>query len=253
MRIPFQTVKKQEIISGIIHIPENGIQKNVVIMCYGFNGCRSDVHRIAVKLGSFLEKRGIVLVRFDYRGQGNSQGDMNNVTIQTRVDDVCTVISFIQGCFNDSNLPISLIGFSDGAKIASMVTAYKKIKSLILWNPIFGTRNSSYSRKEKGRMANAVFRNKKSGTLSYQYYGLPINIHYLNELVDENSFLYFEKNDCHKFGVWGGDDLFTKGTRDSLIRMMDDYYIVPNAGHLFFGKECETLVFESTYRFIKKS
>lgn len=253
MRIPFQTIRKQEIISGIVHIPENGIKNHVVIMCYGFNGCRSDVHRIAVKLGDFLEKRGIILVRFDYRGQGNSQGDMNNVTIQERVDDVCTIISFMQGCFNNSNLPISLIGFSDGAKIASMVTAHQKIKSLILWNPIFGTRNSSYSQKENGRKANAIFRNKRNGTLSYQYYSLPINIHYLNELVDENSISYFENNDCHKFCVWGGDDKFTKENRDSFIRMMDDYFIVPNAGHLFFGKENELLVFESTYKFIKSS
>lgn len=252
MRMPFQIPVEQESIMGMIHIPENGIKKHVMIMCYGFNGYRSDVHRIAVKFGEFLETKGLPLVRFDYRGQGISEGDMNNVSLDSRVNDVCAVIDFVKGCFNDEHLSISLIGFSDGARIASMAALREEdVADIILWNPIFETLNSSYSQKQYGRKKNSMFRNAKHGKWSYQYYGLPVNITYLSELVEGNSLSCLTNCSCKKFCIWGENDRFTKDSRDSLNPLMDKVDIVPSAGHLFFGSVSENLVFEKTFSFIK--
>lgn len=251
MRMPFQIPVEQDHIMGIINIPENGIKKHIVIMCYGFNGYRSDVHRIAVKLGDYLELKSIPLVRFDYRGQGLSEGEMNDVTLESRVNDVCSVIQFVQGCFNDEHVKITLIGFSDGARIASLVANTIDVQNVILWNPIFETKNSSYSQKENGRKKNNMFRNAKSGKWSYQYYGLPVSIGYLNELVNGDSLSCLINSTCNKFCIWGENDRFTKETRDDLIHLFNKTELVPLSGHLFFGKENENLVFEKTYNFLK--
>ena len=236
---------------GMINIPERGIKKHAIIMCYGFNGYRSDVHRIAVKLGEYFELKGVPLIRFDYRGQGISDGEMNDVSLQSRVKDVCAVIDFIKGCFNEEHLEITLIGFSDGARIASMVANVINISNIILWNPIFETGNSSYSQKENGRKKNNMFRNKKNGKWSYQYYGLPVNISYLKELVEGNSLSCLISSSCSKYCIWGENDRFTKDSRKELTSIFDKVDIVPMAGHLFFGNVNELLVFEKTYNFIK--
>ena len=175
---------------------------------------------------------------------------MNEVTLESRVKDVCSVVNFFKGCFNDNNLEITLIGFSDGARIASMVANTIGITNVILWNPIFETKNSSYSQKENGRKKNNMFRNVKNGKWSYQYYGLPVNINYLKELVEGNSLSCLINSSCSKFCIWGENDRFTKDTRNELIPIFDKYEIIPLAGHLFFGKDNEELVFNNTINFI---
>lgn len=253
MRIPFQIEVKQDSIMGIMHIPEKGMKRHAVIMCYGFNGYRSDVHRIAVKFGEFLEQKGIVLVRFDYRGQGISEGEMNDVSLERRSKDVCSVVDFVKGCFNDQGLPITLIGFSDGARIASLVAEKINVCSVIFWNPIFETNNSSYSQKEKGRNKNSMFRNEKNKKWSYQYYGLPVNINYLRELVEGNSFSSLLSANCFKYCIWGAEDRFTKDIRNNFIGIFSEEVLIPKAGHLFFGDKSEQLVFENSYAFVKKA
>lgn len=250
MRIPFQIPVEQEDILGIMSIPENGIKKHVALICYGFNGNKSDVHRISVKFGDYLENKGIPFIRFDYRGQGLSEGEMNETTLKSRVKDVCSVIEFIKGCFNSEHLAISLIGFSDGARIAAMVAEKIPVSNVIFWNPIFETQNSSYTKQEDGRKGNNMVRNIKSRTWSYQYYGLPVNITYLQELVEGNSIASLLETDCKKYSIWGEQDSFTIDSRKELSKLIGQYDIIPSAGHLFFGKESEEAVFDKTYSFI---
>lgn len=251
MRIPIQFEVEQMTVMGILHIPENGIKlRHIVVMCYGFNGYRSEVHRMSVKFGDFLAARGIATVRLDYRGQGISEGAMEDVCLASRVKDICGAIDFIRGCFDDPLLPVDLIGFSDGARIAAKAAEYRAVNALIFWNPIFETKSSEYSKSARGRRKNTMFRNVKSAKWNYLYYGLPVNTTYLQELMKGLSVDSLANNSCKKYCIWGADDRFTKETRSSFEPFVDAQSIIGDAAHLFFGEKSEQAVFEATYGYL---
>lgn len=241
MRIPFQISVEQQQLSAMLHVPEDGLKsKQIVVMCYGFNGYRCDVHRIGLKFSEYLEQWGMASVRVDYRGQGNSLGQMEYVDFSTRTKDIISTIDFLQGVFNNPCLDIALVGFSDGARIAIEVQKKQPIKTIVFWNPILSTQNTPYTSKTKGRKNNSVFRNSKNKQLYYSYYGLPVSISYLSQLTD-SSFEDFKKCNCDKYCVWGKDDSFTANTREILMDYVKEYYLVEEAEHLFFGEKLKTL------------
>ena len=58
---------------GILHLPEKEGKFPAVIICHGFKGNKTQ--RKFVGLGRELAKNGIVVLRFDFYGSGDSEGN----------------------------------------------------------------------------------------------------------------------------------------------------------------------------------
>ena len=105
MRIPIQFKSNEDLILGIFHVANHQLDIPIVlVMCYGMNGNRVIQHRMAVKLGESLEKKGVNLVRFDYRNVGVSDGSFEKTSIKERIDDILNVCKYVKACFYDKNL-----------------------------------------------------------------------------------------------------------------------------------------------------
>ncbi|MFA0780897.1 MAG: hypothetical protein RJAPGHWK_002418, partial [Candidatus Fervidibacter sp.] len=64
---------------GMLHLPDGtsdtGKKVPAVAMCHGFTGNRIEAHRLFVKAARHFVQHGIAVLRFDFRGSGESEGD----------------------------------------------------------------------------------------------------------------------------------------------------------------------------------
>src|SRR5690606_7224053 len=102
-------------IRGTVHIPEGFTgARPCLIFCHGFTANRDEPHFMFVKIARALEKIGVVSIRFDFLGSGESDGEFCDMTINTEVEDCKAVIAYAKSLeFIDEN-NINLLGFSKG-------------------------------------------------------------------------------------------------------------------------------------------
>ncbi len=126
-----------EKIFGILHRPLQAKNVPAVVICPGFAGNKCGKFRIFVTLGKELAKKGIAVLRFDYRGSGDSEGEFGDITLEGKISDTLACLKFLA---NDPQIDASrlgLLGRSLGGAIAVLTARRYPIKSLALWAPVF--------------------------------------------------------------------------------------------------------------------
>lgn len=133
-------MNKGEKIFGIFHRPVNREKVPAVLFCYGFAGNKCGKYRLLVRLAEDLVKNGIAVLRFDYRGAGDSEGDFLDMTVEGKISDIQTCLEYLQKDSQIDSQRIGLFGRSLGGAIA--IAAARKntfVKSLVLWAPVYNS------------------------------------------------------------------------------------------------------------------
>jgi len=118
---------------GIIHQPTDFVGQLGVLIAVGGPQYRVGSHRQFVLLARYLASQNIPVMRFDYRGMGDSSGEMRSFS------NVDADIDAAVNCF-DSHCPglagIVIWGLCDAAS-AALFYSYQnqRIKGLVLLNP----------------------------------------------------------------------------------------------------------------------
>jgi len=72
---------------GMVHSSEGeGIRPGVVLY-HGFTGHKMETHCIFVKLARELAAAGLHVLRFDFRGSGESEGRFEDMTLDSEISD----------------------------------------------------------------------------------------------------------------------------------------------------------------------
>lgn len=105
-----------------------------VVLCYPFGQEYMRAHRAYRQLASGLSRLGYHVLRFDYRGTGDSYGDLESVTYAMWLEDVDAAIeelTDICGCRK-----VTMLGLRLGALVARQA-AYRnsRVNRLVLWDP----------------------------------------------------------------------------------------------------------------------
>lgn len=108
--------------------------KNLVVLIHGFVGTKIEPHRMYRKLSERLSNNGYTVLRFDFVGSGDSDGDFKDMTIGGEIQDGLNVLQFCRDNFNIEKLYI--LGFSMGGCIASILAAKSNCDGLVLWSPV---------------------------------------------------------------------------------------------------------------------
>jgi len=120
---------------GILHSPE-GRAASGFVFCSPFAEEKLWAHRVFVNFARELCRRGHVVLRFDYRGHGDSQGDFEKATVETRLSDISRAIRLL-GEETASIETVTLIGLRFGATLAALTAENDpNITRLILWEPL---------------------------------------------------------------------------------------------------------------------
>jgi dipeptidyl aminopeptidase/acylaminoacyl peptidase len=117
-------------IAGILHLPD---EKNpaCVIASHGLLSSKNSEKYIA--LGEHISGKGIAMLRFDFRGIGESEGRFEDDTVSRRIADLDSAIAFVKSYPGMGNR-IGLLGSSLGGYISLIVASRKKeIRAVVLW------------------------------------------------------------------------------------------------------------------------
>lgn len=125
---------------GMLHKPLKPAKQQYpfVFFCHGFAGNKCGRFRMYVVLAEHLSKLGIGVFRMDFRGCGDSEGDLIDTTIDTEVSDAMVGLKYLETLPFVDKSRIGIFGRSLGGAIAILTAnRFKRVKSLALWAPTF--------------------------------------------------------------------------------------------------------------------
>ena len=132
--IPVAFKCKGKQLAGVLHIPKNN-KHPVIIMCHGWGSNKLGTWQgLFVKAAREFCKKGFSVLRFDFRGSGDSEGEFEEQTVETMLEDLDCVLNNLDKNYVNTD-KIGLIGHSLGGKISLLKAAKdKRIKCLALWS-----------------------------------------------------------------------------------------------------------------------
>lgn len=160
-----------EKIFAILHRPLNVKNVPAIVICPGFAGNKCGKFRMFVTLGKELAKQGIAVLRFDYRGAGDSEGEFQDITLEGKISDTLKCLHFLAEDSQIDSSRIGILGRSLGGAIAVLTARrFPEIKSLALWAPVF--RSDPWRELWESLKSNKMLDKEKQDVLK----NLPANI-----------------------------------------------------------------------------
>nr|ACJ85264.1 unknown [Medicago truncatula] len=119
--------KSGEKLVGILHESSGTTTNDIVILCHGFR-CSKDINLI-LNLAAALEKEQISSFRFDFSGNGESEGSFEYGNHWKEVDDLHAVAQH----FRESNRVIrAIVGHSKGGDVVLLYASkYHELKTVV--------------------------------------------------------------------------------------------------------------------------
>jgi len=129
-------------IMGVLHLPERKPQTTfpTIAMLHGFTGHKAEAHRLFVHVARALCQQGFVVLRFDFRGSGDSAGEFEDMTASQEVSDTIAAIDFLEHQPEVDASKIGVIGLSLGGRIAVLTALEEpRIAFLVLYSAFLST------------------------------------------------------------------------------------------------------------------
>lgn len=108
----------------------------VTIILHGLTGYRTEPQLNAV--AEELLANGVAVVRFDFNGHGESDGEFVEMTLDNELEDAVCIYQFVKGQPWCDKERISLVGHSQGGLIAGVlagVLGKEKVRNVVLLAP----------------------------------------------------------------------------------------------------------------------
>lgn len=133
---PFFFGSSESPLYGVIHFSKSEAKKEGVILCYPFGQEYMRAHRAYRQISNLLARRGYNVLRFDYRGTGDSSSYIESVGADDWVEDIFVAASEMKEQLHLQK--VALIGLRLGALFASIAVSQKPkhFSRLVLWDPI---------------------------------------------------------------------------------------------------------------------
>ncbi len=104
-----------------------------VVLCAPFAEEKLWSQRVFVSFARLLAKHGYYVLRFDYMGHGDSQGNFEDATVDTRLVDISRAVEVLRQ--KTGLKDVGLIGLRFGATLAA-IAARRDDCFLVLWEPL---------------------------------------------------------------------------------------------------------------------
>lgn len=123
---------------GVLHVPdglEGGKKAPGIVMFHGFTGNETEDHRVFVHVARALCGSGFAVLRFDFRGSGDSDGEFENMTIPGEVSDAKKALTVMAQQEAVDKERIGVIGLSMGGRVATIVASQdKRVRYVVLYS-----------------------------------------------------------------------------------------------------------------------
>lgn len=136
-----------------LHRPATRLVRSTgVVVCYPLGHEYFRTYRSCVQLADRLARLGFPVLRFDYVGSGDSEGDCGHNGIDGWLDDIADSVAELQR--REPVREIALCGLRFGAALAALAAArIATVRTLLFWDPVEnGARYTSALRRLHERM-----------------------------------------------------------------------------------------------------
>ena len=119
---------------GMLHRPA-GTPKGAYAFCYPFGEERKSAHRAFVNAARAFAAAGFGVLRFDYRGCGESGGEFREATVDGWLEDIQAAVAALRSRLGGGGT--GLLGLRFGATLAACAAErIPDLAHLILWEPV---------------------------------------------------------------------------------------------------------------------
>ena len=119
---------------GILYHARNN-EKGALVICPPDGDERTWSHRTLVNLSRLLASHGYTVLRFDYMGQGESEGAYEESTLTSRLKDTGNAVEFLLTQITKSR--VGLLGLRLGGTLAALTAVrHPSVEYLVLWEPV---------------------------------------------------------------------------------------------------------------------
>jgi dienelactone hydrolase len=120
-------------IFGVLHVPDE-MPAPGLIMCHGFTGHKAEAHRLFVEAGRDFTTHGLAVLRFDFRGSGDSGGDFRDMTVSREIEDAIAALDFLSTRPEVQASRLGVLGLSLGGCVAACLAGRDdRVRALTLW------------------------------------------------------------------------------------------------------------------------
>jgi|SRR5579859_3046323 len=122
---------------AVLHSPSAGIARHGLVFCHALAEEKLWSHRVFVSLARELAARGMAVLRFDFRGEGDSDLEFEQAGIASRVDDAVRAAEVL--IEHQPRLPgVTFLGHRLGGAVAAAAAARlrARAKALVVWDPL---------------------------------------------------------------------------------------------------------------------
>lgn len=144
----FQNPQGENLV-GVYHEP-SGPPRAAIVMLHGWSGTRCGPHQMLTRAARLFCEEGYAVLRFDFAGRGDSDGDTELATLATMQGDAQTAFAWVRA---QTKAPLWVLGLCSGCEIV-VAAADSTLSGAILWSaPIFAALPSE-ARAAKKRSEN---------------------------------------------------------------------------------------------------
>jgi dienelactone hydrolase len=136
MEVQVSFPSEGEVVVGVLHVPERTPAPGV-IMCHGFTGHKAEIHRLFVGAARDFCQHGLTVLRFDFRGSGDSAGEFREMTVSREIADAEAAFGFLAARPEIDPSRLGVLGLSLGGCVAACLAGREqRVRALALWAPV---------------------------------------------------------------------------------------------------------------------
>lgn len=224
-----------EKIVAILHTPDKKNNAGIVL-AHGIT-VDKDEDGAFVNLAKELTNNGYTVLRFDFRGHGESDLKSRDFTITTEVEDLTASVNFMRSSgFNK----VGLLGASFGGGTSAIFVGKnpRVVNCLILWNPLVDY-NEVFNSQLPWAKKNFTPQNFRllENQGYFEFNRFEVGKKLFDEMKKMQPWKYFEKIECPTLIVHGSKDSYISYQNvmrySSLIKGLSKFETIENAEHGF--------------------
>jgi len=141
---PFYFGDSRRPLFGIHHPPRAAARHTGVVICNPFGQEYLRAHRSLRELAGRLADAGFHVLRFDYRGGGDSAGEPGEARVEGWLEDTAAALDEVRETAGSARA--ALVGLRLGATLATLTARQRGgVEALVLWDPV--TEGDTYRRE----------------------------------------------------------------------------------------------------------
>ena len=121
---------------GVLHLPEQSPARAAILLCHPFGEEKLWSHRVYVNFAREAANRGLAVLRFDFRGHGDSDGQSEDNSLDSFAADIESAMQVLRSEVPAAN-NVGILGLRLGATLAWLRAARdESLRWVMLWDPI---------------------------------------------------------------------------------------------------------------------